>query len=139
MASAVAKILDDLRDRGGLKGADLANIASVSPATVSRWTSGKALPHPRTQLVISDLRYVVDRLAEFYSPDETRIWAYSRHPLLNGERAIDLIHAGRTDEALEPECWRVRGLLYEPGTRRRARSDWISALVGAGLAEPHRA
>jgi hypothetical protein len=38
MASAVAKILDDLRARGGLKGTDGANITAVSPATVSRWT-----------------------------------------------------------------------------------------------------
>jgi hypothetical protein len=42
----------------------------------------------------------VDRLAEFYSPDETRVWLYSKHRLLNGERAIDLIHDGRTDEVL---------------------------------------
>jgi hypothetical protein len=100
MGSAVAKILDDLRDRGGLKATDVANITAVSPAAVSRWTAGKAFPHPKTQLVISDLRYVVDRLAEFYSPDETRIWLYSKHPLLSGDRAIDLIHAGRTDEVL---------------------------------------
>jgi transcriptional regulator with XRE-family HTH domain len=100
MASAVAQIIDSLRQRGGLKGMDVANIATVSPATVSRWTSGKAFPHPKTQLLISDLRYVVDRLAEFYSPEETRLWLYARHRLLNGERAIDLIHAGRTDEVL---------------------------------------
>lgn len=100
MATAVAKILDDLRDRGGLKGTDVANMTSVSPATVSRWITGKAFPQPRTQLLISDLRYVVDRLAEFYTPDETRIWLYARHPLLNGERAIDLIHEGQTAEVL---------------------------------------
>jgi transcriptional regulator with XRE-family HTH domain len=101
MTNAVAKIIEDLRSRGGLKGTDVANIASVSPATVSRWTAGKALPHPKTQLVISDLRYVVDRLAEFYTPDETRLWLYSKHRLLNGERAIDLIHQGDADKILE--------------------------------------
>lgn len=100
MANAVAKIIDDLRQRGGLKGSDVANIAAVSPATVSRWTAGSAFPHPKTQLVISDLRYVVDRLADFYTPDETRIWLYSKHRLLNGNRAIDLIHDGKTDEVL---------------------------------------
>jgi transcriptional regulator with XRE-family HTH domain len=100
MATAIAKILDNLRDRGALKGTDVANITSVSQATVSRWISGKASPQPRTQLLISDLRYVVDRLADFYSPDETRLWLYSKHRLLNGERAIDLIHEGRTDEVL---------------------------------------
>ena len=100
MSSAVSRIIDDLRLRGGLRGTDVANIASVSPATVSRWTSGSAFPHPKKQLLISDLRYVVDRLADFYSPDETRIWLYSRHRLLNGERAIDLIHDNRSDEVL---------------------------------------
>ncbi len=100
MASAVATIIDDLRRRGGLKGTDVANIAAVSPATVSRWTAGTSFPHPKTQLLISDLRYVVDRLAEFYDPGETRIWLYSKHRLLNGERAVDLIHAGRADEVL---------------------------------------
>jgi transcriptional regulator with XRE-family HTH domain len=98
--SAVARLLDDLRERGGLKGMDVANIADVSPATVSRWTAGKAFPHPKTQLLISDLRYIVDRLAEFYTPEETRIWLYSKHRLLNGERAIDLIHNGRADQVL---------------------------------------
>lgn len=100
MSGAVSKILDDLRERGGLKGMDVANIAAVSPATVSRWSAGKAFPHPKTQLVISDLRYVVDRLAEFYSPEETRLWLYSKHQLLNGERPIDLIHGNRADEVL---------------------------------------
>lgn len=100
MSSAVATIINDLRQRGALRGTDVANIAAVSPATVSRWTAGSALPHPKTQLLISDLRYVVDRLAELYSPDETRIWLYSKHPLLKGERAIDLIHGGRADEVL---------------------------------------
>ena len=100
MASAVSKMIDDLRSRGGLKGTDVANIAEVSPATVSRWTAGKALPHPKTQLVISDLRYVVDRLSEFYTPKETRLWLYSKHRLLNGRRAIDLINQGQADEVL---------------------------------------
>ena len=100
MANAVAKIIADLRTRGGLKGLDVANIASVSPATVSRWTSGSVLPHPKTQLVISDLRYIVDRLADFYSPEETRFWLYSKHRLLSGDRAIDLIHDVKADEVL---------------------------------------
>ena len=87
-------------DAEELKGTDVANIAAVSPATVSRWTAGTSFPHPKTQLLISDLRYVVDRLAELYDPEETRVWLYSKHRLLNGERAIDLIHAGRADEVL---------------------------------------
>jgi len=93
-------MIDDLRDRGGLKGIDVANIAAVSPATVSAWASGKALPHPKTQLIISDLRYIVDRVSEFYTPEETRLWLYSKHRLLDGQRAIDLINKGQADRVL---------------------------------------
>ena len=94
------KTIEDLKDRGKLSGVDVANIADVSKATVSRWSTGKAAPHPRTQLILSDLRYVVDRLDEFYSPDETRTWIISRNELLNGEIAMDLIHQNRTEEVL---------------------------------------
>jgi uncharacterized protein (DUF2384 family) len=100
MESAMVTVLENLKLAGGLRGADVANIAAVSPATVSRWTSGKALPHPKTQLVISDLRYVIDRLAEFYTPEETRLWLYSRHRLLDGKRPIDLIQVGQAEEVL---------------------------------------
>src|SRR5579883_1688201 len=100
MPSAVARMMDDLRDRGGLKDIDVANIAEVSPATVSRWTSGKALPHPKTQLIISDLRYIVDRLSESYTPEETRLWLYSNHRMLDGQRAIDLINQDQADRVL---------------------------------------
>lgn len=100
MSTAVARILDDLRSKGGLQGKDIANIVDVSTATVSRWAHGTGSPNLRTQTVIADLRYVVDRLSDFYTPDETRLWLHSRHPLLNGERAIDLINADRTQEVL---------------------------------------
>lgn len=100
MSTAVSKILDHLRDDGGLQGKDIANIVAVSPATVSRWFSGKATPDLRTQTVIAELRYVVDRLSDFYTPEETRIWLHTPHQMLKGERAIDLINAGRTEEVL---------------------------------------
>ncbi|MDA0823073.1 MAG: helix-turn-helix transcriptional regulator [Proteobacteria bacterium] len=70
--NAITKTIDGFRERGNLSGIDVANITEVSKATVSRWSTGKATPHPKTQLVLSDLRYVVDRLVEFYDPDETR-------------------------------------------------------------------
>ena len=114
MATAVSKILDHLKDDGGLQGKDIANIVAVSPATVSRWSSGKATPDLKTQTVIAELRYVVDRLADFYTPEETRLWLHARHPMLDNARAIDLINSGRTeqvlaiiealDPGLTPEC-----------------------------------
>lgn len=100
MATALIRILDHLRDDGGLQGKDIANIVDVSPATVSRWSSGKASPDLRTQTVIADLRYVVDRLSDFYTPDETRLWLHASHPMLDGKRAIDLVNQGRTEAVL---------------------------------------
>lgn len=100
MTTAVARILVDLKQRGGLRGADVANVVNVSPPTVSRWSSGKGMPSLHVQTVMADLRYVVERLHDFYSPDEARLWLHASHPLLNQEKAIDLIAAGRTEEVL---------------------------------------
>jgi hypothetical protein len=100
MQTAVAKTIEDLRDKGALSGVDVANITDVSKASVSRWSAGKADPHPHAQLVLSDLRYVVMRLSEFYTPNETRVWLYARNDLLEGRRAVDLIHDGKTEEVL---------------------------------------
>ena len=100
MFTAVSRIIEDLRAQGGLQGKDIANIVNVSTATVSRWSNGNGSPSLKTQTVIADLRFVVERLSDFYTPDEARLWLNSRHPLLNNERAIDLINGDRTEEVL---------------------------------------
>jgi len=100
MNVALTRFLGELGDLGGLTGTDIANITEVSKTTVSRWRSGEMKPQPRNELIISDLHYVVSKLDEFYAPDEIRLWLYARHPQLNGERAIDLIHEDRTIEVL---------------------------------------
>jgi DNA-binding XRE family transcriptional regulator len=92
--------LEDLREMAGLKNVDIANIVDVSEATVSRWGKAMSLPHPKTQLMLSDLHYVVNRLRDSYTRDEARLWLYSRHPQLDGERAIDRIAAGRAEDVL---------------------------------------
>jgi len=79
---------------------DIANIADVSKATVSRWKSGTVKPQPCAQLVLSDLYFVVGRLREYYSADEFRTWLYARHPQLDGARAIDLINQHRSEDVL---------------------------------------
>ena len=96
----VVQFIERLQQSGGLKGTDIANFAGVSKATVSRWSSGQKSPHPKTQLIMSDLAYVVMRLSEYYSNEEVRAWLYARHPQLNGERAIDLIHNDRSEEVI---------------------------------------
>ncbi len=96
----VVQFIARLQQEGGLKGTDIANFTGVSKATVSRWGSGQKSPHPKTQLIMSDLSYVVMRLSEYYGNEEVRAWLYSRHPQLDGQRAIDLIHDDRTEEVI---------------------------------------
>ncbi|MCY4169232.1 MAG: LacI family DNA-binding transcriptional regulator [Rhodobacter sp.] len=96
----VVQFIERLRSLGGLKGTDIANLAGVSKATVSRWSSGQKIPHPRTQLIVSDLSYVVMRLSEYYSGEEVRAWLYAPHPQLDSARAIDLIGGGRSEEVI---------------------------------------
>lgn len=98
--SVFAHYIEQLRESGGLKGSDIANIADVSEATVSRWSKATAMPHPRTQLVLSDLHYIVNRLREYYSGSEVRTWLFARHPQLDGARAIDLICEGKSEDVL---------------------------------------
>ena len=99
-AKPVVQFIARLQRDGGLKGTDIANFTGVSKATVSRWGSGQKSPHPKTQLIMSDLSYVVMRLSEYYSHEEVRAWLYARHPQLDGQRAIDLIHDERTEEVI---------------------------------------
>lgn len=94
MNVAVLKTIDDLKASAALKSTDIANIAAVSKATVSRWANGAAAPHPQTQMLLADMRYVVMRLEEYYTPPEIRIWLFAPHPQLEGRRAIDVIQDG---------------------------------------------
>jgi uncharacterized protein (DUF2384 family) len=98
--SAVARILESLRELGGLQGKDIANMTDASPATVSRWSKGTATPSLDTQAFFAQLRYVVERLIDFYTPAEARLWLYAPHPLLDNERAVDVIRSGRGRDVL---------------------------------------
>ena len=99
-ARPVVQFIARLQRDGGLKGTDIANFTGVSKATVSRWGSGRKSPNPRTQLIMSDLAYVVMRLSEYYSHEETRAWLYARHPQSEGQRAADLIRDERTEDVI---------------------------------------
>jgi hypothetical protein len=90
----------ELQRQGGLKGTDIANIVGVSAPTASSWANEKGTPPLETQTVLAELRYVVDRLSDFYNPDETRLWLHTRHPLLDHRRATELIREGQTKEVL---------------------------------------
>ncbi|MEM7170941.1 MAG: antitoxin Xre/MbcA/ParS toxin-binding domain-containing protein [Pseudomonadota bacterium] len=99
--TAVSRLIEGLKVYGGLKGRDIANILGVSPPTVSRWSKGDGGPTIARQTAMAELRWVAERLADFYEPDEARLWLQSPHPQLHGERPYELINQGRTSEVLE--------------------------------------
>lgn len=99
--TAVSQLVADLKEYGGLKGRDIANILGVSPPTVTRWSQGEASPTIDKQTAMAQLRWVAQRLSDFYEPDEARLWLQSPHPQLQSARPYDLIVEGRTPEVLE--------------------------------------
>jgi transcriptional regulator with XRE-family HTH domain len=99
--TAVSRLVGELKAYGGLKGRDIANILGVSPPTVTRWSKGEASPAIDKQTALAQLRWVAERLSDFYEPEEVRLWLQSPHPQLAGARPYDLIIDGRTREVLE--------------------------------------
>ena len=99
--TAVSRMVRELRELSGLKNIDLANIIGVSPPTVHRWSKGQGSPTIEKQQIIAELRWVAERLSDFYEPDEARLWLQTGHPQLNGEKPYDLINENRTAEVLE--------------------------------------
>ncbi|HEX8654925.1 MAG TPA: hypothetical protein VF693_06870 [Allosphingosinicella sp.] len=100
MSKAVGRYIEEIKEQGGLRGTDIANFADVSSATVTRWTSGSHVPHPKAQLLLANLHYIVSRLSDYYNDDEIRLWLYAAHPQLGGRRAIDLIIASEPAEVI---------------------------------------
>ena len=100
MAGAVATRLDSIRERGGIKSREVAQLLDTTPQTVSRWKTGKVEPQSESLHRLLALEWLIGELAEFYSPDEARLWLFSPHRLLAGERPADRIQQGRTDDVL---------------------------------------
>ena len=42
----------------------------------------------------------MDRLSEFYTADETRLWLHTPHEMLGGKRAIDVLNDGEMEDVL---------------------------------------
>lgn len=98
MSAALARRLERIREHGGIRGRELAQLMDTTPETVSRWNTGKTEPQPERLEKLLLLEWMIDELAEFYEPDEARLWLFSPHRMLGGARPADLIREGRVDE-----------------------------------------
>jgi hypothetical protein len=94
-ANVIARRLDLLEEKAAMRSVDVANLLGTRPETVSRWNQGKAFPRSDTQRILLDLEYIVEQLADLYSPREARLWLYSRQRLLDGAIPAELIREGK--------------------------------------------
>ena len=98
MSAALANRLERIRELGGIKGREIAQLMDTTPETVSRWNTGKIEPQPGRLEKLLMLEWMIDELAEFYAPDEARLWLFSPNRMLGGSRPVDYIQKGRNDE-----------------------------------------
>ena len=98
--TAIARKLQNIENKGGMRLVDVANVLGARPETVSRWNQGKAFPRPTAERQLLELEWVIEQLADFYQPQEARLWLLSRQKLLGGQIPADLIAAGKSDEVL---------------------------------------
>lgn len=98
--TAIANRLDHIKDLGGITSREVAQLLDTTPQTVSRWQTGQSSPRPGALDQLLRLEWVLDQLAQFYSPEEARLWIFSPHQELDGRRPADAIRDGRTDLVL---------------------------------------
>lgn len=101
MSTAVARKLDNMKEKGALNGIDVANLLAARPETVSRWKTGKVYPHQETEKRLLGLDYIIEQLSDFYDPQDARQWIFSRQKLLDDQAPADLIQQGQIDEVIQ--------------------------------------
>jgi transcriptional regulator with XRE-family HTH domain len=99
--SALRKRLENIREKSGITSREVAQLLKTTPQTVSRWQSGESSPHPKSLERLLALDWLAEQLAQFYTPDEAKLWLFSRHQLLSGERPADRIAEGRVEDVLK--------------------------------------
>lgn len=98
--NAIARKLEQIQEKSGMRSVDVANMLGTRPETVSRWNQGKAFPRSDTEKLLLELEFIVDQLSDFYDPIETRHWLFSRQKLLGSEAPATLVQQGRIAEVI---------------------------------------
>ncbi|MGH9092237.1 MAG: helix-turn-helix domain-containing protein [Acidimicrobiales bacterium] len=100
VAGALAERLDAIKAHAGVRSREIAELLDTTPQTVSRWQTGRVDPQATKLRQLLMLEWLADQLHEFFSPEEARLWIFSPHRLLSGDRPSDRISAGRVDDVL---------------------------------------
>lgn len=100
MTSAIATRLDAIKNHAGVRSREIAQLLDTTPQTISRWQQGHVDPQPNKLQQLLTLEWLTDQLSEFYEPDDARLWLFSPHRLLAGERPADRIARGDASSVL---------------------------------------
>ena len=100
MPGAVAAKLDSIKLKTGVRGEEFAELIGTTPQTISRWRQGRVDPRPSHLNRLLTLEWLASELAEFYGPEDARVWLRSPNRLLQGGTPAERIQDGRIDEVL---------------------------------------
>lgn len=97
----VARVISRAREQAGLTVNDIAEIVGIGPRQVQNWAAGRGRPADNKRLrQLLDLQYVLDLLGEIFDAEGSLLWLHARNRTLGGERPLDLLSRGGTDEVI---------------------------------------
>ncbi len=95
MSNPIAQTIDSIQNNVAVTGAEIAELLSTTPETISRWRVGKSQPQrPRLQMLLL-LEWLTKELVDLYPPNQARIWLNSPNQMLDGRIPVDLISEGQ--------------------------------------------
>jgi transcriptional regulator with XRE-family HTH domain len=101
MPSAVAtSLVEAIHKNAGISFRDVAQLMNTTPETVSRWRSGRVDPQPVKFKKLATLAWLAEQLAEFYEPEQAKLWLFTPQRLLDGARPADRIEDDRLEDVL---------------------------------------
>lgn len=100
MANPLSLRLDGIQNKANVSDREVSDLLNTRPETVSRWRTGRTEPQPRSLELLLRLEWLIGELSELYGPDDARLWLYSPHKLLNGDRPADRIKHEQMDDVL---------------------------------------
>ena len=101
MPSAVAtSLVEAIHKNAGISFRDVAQLMNTTPETVSRWRSGRVEPQPAKFKKLATLAWLAEQLADFYEPEQAKLWLFTPQRLLGGARPADRIEMDRLEDVL---------------------------------------